>query len=132
MKPMIHRFKQEGSSTEKPSSLFSCFLAISSSLRLAPLLNREKNLVPDVFSILALRTASEAILRCSAACIVFFKVIKLQEGEACIETMQVIRDIVPGKLVSELNATAPMKMGDLDYDTIVAAYERINVEWNSS
>ncbi|KAM7259266.1 hypothetical protein ACFE04_015007 [Oxalis oulophora] len=254
MKPLIDGFKQEGSSSEKPSSLFACFLAMSSSLQLAPLLNREKNLVPDVFSILAVRTASEAILRCvlslienllnldseiddsgsvikqiilsnldvlvgSLHCLFqgdkttrrksvrtpgekemrifkllskyitqqllaekfvdillpfFTKKVK-HSGRACIEAMQVIRDIVPvlgsetaskilnavsplliyveldmrlsicellsglakadpsmltvGKLVSELNASAPMKMGDLDYDTILAAYERINVEF---
>ncbi|KAM7258000.1 hypothetical protein ACFE04_013741 [Oxalis oulophora] len=255
MKPLIDGFKQECSSSNKPSSLISCFLVMSSSHRLVPLLNREKNLVPDVFSILAVSTAyDEAILRCvlsfienllnldseihdsgsvikkiilpnldvlvgSLHCLFclyldsrsfirklvrtpgvrIFKLLSKyitqqllaekfvdillplftkrvnHSGEACIEAMQVIRDIIPvlgsetaskiliavsplliyveldlrlsicellsglakadpsmltvGKLVSELNATAPMQMGDLDYDTIVAAYERINVEF---
>ncbi|XP_021290199.1 small subunit processome component 20 homolog isoform X1 [Herrania umbratica] len=64
MKPLIHGFKQEGSSSEKPSSLFSCFLAMSRSHRLVSLLCRERNLVPDIFSILTVPTASEAILSC--------------------------------------------------------------------
>ncbi|XVF65313.1 hypothetical protein PTKIN_Ptkin09bG0238000 [Pterospermum kingtungense] len=64
VKPLIDGFKQEGSSSEKPSSLFSCFLAMSRSLQHVSLLCREKNLVPDVFSILTIPTASEAIISC--------------------------------------------------------------------
>ncbi|OMO92169.1 Down-regulated-in-metastasis protein [Corchorus capsularis] len=64
LKPLIHGFKQEGSSSEKPSSLFSCFLAMSRSHQLVPLLCRERNLVPDIFSILTVPTASEAIISC--------------------------------------------------------------------
>ncbi|OMO88554.1 Down-regulated-in-metastasis protein [Corchorus olitorius] len=64
VKPLIHAFKQEGSSSEKPSSLFSCFLAMSRSHQLVPLLCRERNLVPDIFSILTVPTASEAIISC--------------------------------------------------------------------
>ncbi|OMO49638.1 Down-regulated-in-metastasis protein [Corchorus capsularis] len=64
VKPLIHGFKQEGSSSEKPSSLFSCFLAMSRSHQLVPLLCRERNLVPDIFSILTVPTASEAIISC--------------------------------------------------------------------
>ncbi|XP_022722560.1 small subunit processome component 20 homolog isoform X3 [Durio zibethinus] len=64
VKPLIDGFKQEGSSSEKPSSLFSCFLAMSRSLRHVSLLCREKNLVPDIFSILTVPTASEAIISC--------------------------------------------------------------------
>ena len=64
VKPLIDGFKQEGSSSEKPSSLFSCFLAMSRSLRLVSLLCRERNLVPDIFSILTVPTASEAIISC--------------------------------------------------------------------
>lgn len=64
VKPLIDSFKQEGSSSEKPSSLFSCFLAMSRSSYLVPLLFREKNLAPNIFSILTIPTASEAIISC--------------------------------------------------------------------
>ncbi|XVF29034.1 hypothetical protein REPUB_Repub15cG0084600 [Reevesia pubescens] len=64
VKPLIDGFKQEGSSSEKPSSLFSCFLAMSRSPRLVSLLCRERNLVRDIFSILTVPTASEAIICC--------------------------------------------------------------------
>ncbi|CAH2077407.1 unnamed protein product [Thlaspi arvense] len=59
--PLIKNFKQEGSSSEKPSSLFSCFLSMSKSRNLVTLLCREESLVPDIFSILTVTTASEAI-----------------------------------------------------------------------
>lgn len=62
VKLLIDGFKQEGASSEKPSSLFSCFLAMSRSYKLVSLFCREKNLVPDIFSILSVTTASEAIL----------------------------------------------------------------------
>lgn len=62
VKPLINGFKQEGSSSEKPSSLFFCFLAMSQSQNLISLLCREKNLIPDIISILSVPTASEAIV----------------------------------------------------------------------
>ncbi|CAA2935324.1 small subunit processome component 20 homolog [Olea europaea subsp. europaea] len=62
VKPLISSFKQEGASSEKPSSLFSCFLAMSRSCRLLPLLYRERSLVPDIFSMLSITTASEFIV----------------------------------------------------------------------
>ncbi|CAN8326706.1 unnamed protein product [Cochlearia groenlandica] len=61
VKPLIKSFKQEGSSSEKPSSLFSCFLSMSKSCNLVSLLCREETLVPDIFSILTVTSASEAI-----------------------------------------------------------------------
>ncbi|XP_057982940.1 uncharacterized protein LOC131167895 isoform X2 [Malania oleifera] len=64
VKPLIHSFKQEASSSEKPSSLFSCFVGMSKSHNLVSLLCREENLVCDIFSILSITTASEAILSC--------------------------------------------------------------------
>ncbi|CAK9136502.1 unnamed protein product [Ilex paraguariensis] len=64
VKPLVEGFKQECASSEKPSSLFSCFLAMSRSYKLVPLLYRDKNLVPDIFSILTVTTASEAIVSC--------------------------------------------------------------------
>ncbi|XP_022999923.1 small subunit processome component 20 homolog [Cucurbita maxima] len=62
VKSSIESFKHEGSSSEKPSSLFSCFLAMSRSHKLMPLLARERNLVPDIFSILTISTASQSII----------------------------------------------------------------------
>lgn len=62
VKPLIDNFKQEGSSSERPSSLFSCFIAMSRSPMLLSLLIREANLVPTIFSILTVRTASDAII----------------------------------------------------------------------
>nr|CAD1819808.1 unnamed protein product [Ananas comosus var. bracteatus] len=62
VKPLLDNFKQEGASSEKPSSLFSCFIAMSQSPTLVPLLGRETNLISAIFSILTVRTASDAIL----------------------------------------------------------------------
>ncbi|XP_062008273.1 U3 small nucleolar RNA-associated protein 20 [Rosa rugosa] len=64
VKPLIDGFKQEGFSGQKPSSLFSCFLAMSRSEKLVSLLCREQNLVPDILSILTVTSASEAIVAC--------------------------------------------------------------------
>lgn len=62
VKPLIISFKQEGSSSERPSSLFSCFVVMSRSRNLVSLLAREETLVPSIFSILSVRTTSEAII----------------------------------------------------------------------
>ncbi|KAI3837631.1 hypothetical protein MKX03_029756 [Papaver bracteatum] len=62
VKALIDCFKQEGSSSEKPSSLFSCFLAMSRSQTLVSLLHREESLVPSIFSVLTVKTASSAII----------------------------------------------------------------------
>lgn len=64
LKPLIDGFKQEGASSDKPSSLFVCFLAMSRSPKLVSLFHRANNLVPDIFSILTVTTASEAIISC--------------------------------------------------------------------
>ncbi|KAJ0799092.1 putative down-regulated-in-metastasis protein [Helianthus annuus] len=64
LKPLIDGFKQEGASSEKPSSLFVCFLAMSKSHKLVSQFQRANNLVPDIFSILTVPTASEAIISC--------------------------------------------------------------------
>ncbi|KAG2589626.1 small subunit processome component 20 homolog [Panicum virgatum] len=60
VKPLINCFTQEASSSEKPSSLFACFMAMSRSPTLAPLLG-SNNLVPAIFSILTVKTASGSI-----------------------------------------------------------------------
>lgn len=62
VRPLVDRFKLEGSSSEKPSSLFSCFITMSKSPKLVSLLARQPNLVPAVFSILSVSTASDAIV----------------------------------------------------------------------
>ena len=62
VKPLVDGFKQEGSSSERPSSLFVCFLAMSQSPTLVSHLCREKNLIPDIFSFLSVPTASDAIV----------------------------------------------------------------------
>ncbi|XP_058078049.1 uncharacterized protein LOC131226271 isoform X2 [Magnolia sinica] len=64
VKPLIAGFKQEGSSSEKPSSLFSCFVTMSRSPKLVLLLDCEKSLIPNIFSILTVKTASDAIITC--------------------------------------------------------------------
>ncbi|KAL6493967.1 hypothetical protein OROGR_031876 [Orobanche gracilis] len=62
VKPLIANFKQEGASSKDPSSLFKCFLAMSKNYRLVPLLDREESLVPDIFFMLTIPSASESIL----------------------------------------------------------------------
>ncbi|KAE9453174.1 hypothetical protein C3L33_14914, partial [Rhododendron williamsianum] len=64
VRPLIDGFKQEGASSEKPSSLFSCFLCMTGSYKLISLLYRKENLVPNILSILTVPTASEDILSC--------------------------------------------------------------------
>ncbi|KAM7486094.1 hypothetical protein LguiA_002103 [Lonicera macranthoides] len=253
VKPLIDGFKQEGASSEKPSSLLSCFLAMSGSYKLVPLLYREKNLVPDIFSILTVNTASEAIVSyvlkfianllnldseidndddaikrvllpnldalvcslhhlftCKSATkrklvkspgereLIIFKLLskyikdpsaarkfvdillplltkRLENSVASVETLQVIRHIMPllgsesiskilntvsplvisggqdvrlsicdlldtlsgidssilavAKLLRELNETSALEMGGLDYDTVLGAYEKINIDF---
>ncbi|KAL6881997.1 hypothetical protein ACP4OV_011469 [Aristida adscensionis] len=60
VKPLIDCFTQEASSSEKPSSLFSCFMAMSRSPKLAPLLGAN-NLIPAICSILTVKTVSGSI-----------------------------------------------------------------------
>ncbi|KAJ1284067.1 hypothetical protein BS78_03G175200 [Paspalum vaginatum] len=60
VKPLLDSFTQEASSSQKPSSLFACFMAMSRSPKLAPLLG-SNNLVPAIFSILTVKTASGSI-----------------------------------------------------------------------
>lgn len=64
VKPLINKFKHEAASSEKPSSLLSCFLAMSANHKLVALLCREESLIPDIFSILSVNSASEAIVYC--------------------------------------------------------------------
>ncbi|CAL0327253.1 unnamed protein product [Lupinus luteus] len=62
VKALIDKFKQEAASSEKPSSLLSCFVAMSANQKLAALLCREESLVPDIFSIISVKSASEAVI----------------------------------------------------------------------
>ncbi|KAG7592924.1 Armadillo-type fold [Arabidopsis thaliana x Arabidopsis arenosa] len=59
--PLIKSFKQEGSSSERPSSLFKCIFSMSKSCNLVTFLCREEFLIPDIFSILTVTTASKDI-----------------------------------------------------------------------
>lgn len=61
-KPLLDSFKHEGSSSERPNLLLSCFISMSKSTKLLSLLEREANLVPTIFSVLSVRTASDAII----------------------------------------------------------------------
>ncbi|KAJ1404603.1 Down-regulated-in-metastasis protein [Sesbania bispinosa] len=64
VKPLIDKFKQEAASSEKPSSLLSCFLAMSANHKLVALLCTKESLVPDIFSIISVNSASEAVIYC--------------------------------------------------------------------
>ncbi|XP_022025733.1 small subunit processome component 20 homolog isoform X2 [Helianthus annuus] len=252
LKPLIDGFKQEGASSEKPSSLFVCFLAMSKSHKLVSQFQRANNLVPDIFSILTVPTASEAIISCvlrfienllnldnevsshdsnvkgillpnvnTLVCCLhhlytskntsrkslkpsdgkelsIFKLLpkyiedpslakkfvdillpsltkKPLDWDSCVETMHVIQKMVPmlgsegssrmlntispllihatsdvrlaicgildllaasdpslvhvAELLRELNATSSMEMDVLDYDVIISAYEKINIDF---
>lgn len=88
VKPLIDGFKQEASSSEKPSALFSCFIAMSRSKKLVSLLNRERNLLSDIFSILTVSTASEAIVSCVLKFIE--NLLKLDEQESDNNAVKII------------------------------------------
>lgn len=64
VEPLIASFKEEGPSSEKPSSLLSCFIAISRSPdpELISWLDREHNIISSIFSILTVETASDALI----------------------------------------------------------------------
>ncbi|KAH6811413.1 hypothetical protein C2S51_025175 [Perilla frutescens var. frutescens] len=64
VKPLVAKLKKEGLGSQKPSSLFYCILAMSKSYKLVPLLSKEENLVPDIFSMLSVPSASNSILSC--------------------------------------------------------------------
>ncbi|KAK8473806.1 hypothetical protein PHAVU_001G253000 [Phaseolus vulgaris] len=64
VKPLVEKFKQESASSEKPSSLLSCFLSMSANNKLVALLCWKENLVPDIFSIISVSSASEAVIYC--------------------------------------------------------------------
>lgn len=87
VKSLMDAFKNEGSSSEKPSSLFSCFLSMSRSSKLVPLLYRERNLIPDIFSILTVTTASQAIL---SSVLKFIENLLTHEDDGDIERVLVL------------------------------------------
>ncbi|KAL0814388.1 hypothetical protein Bca101_070831 [Brassica carinata] len=212
--PLIKSFKQEGSSSEKPSSLFTCFLSMSKSSNLVTFLCREESLVPDIFSIPTVTTASEAIKSSALSFIknllslekdmedddhknkgflnpyidalvdnlhsLFrgdilrrksfkyhgereIKILKLLSkhirdeshvmkylnillsfldkrvncSDIHSEALLAIQDITSllggdnrvAKCVSDMNATSPMEVDDLDYETIMDAYAKIDVDF---
>ncbi|GAB2295684.1 hypothetical protein Dimus_029838 [Dionaea muscipula] len=251
VKQLIDGFKQESSQSEKQSSLFSCFLAMSRSHNLVSLLWREKGLVPDIFSILSVTAASDAALVCVLKFInnllsleienenggarelilphievlvcnlhhlfhddhqkkrklvkhpgeLVLSVLKLlskfirdsasatkyvdillplvnvgaKNSDMCLESLQILQEVVPilggqatsailstlspllvsshldirlsicnllralaqtdpsisplALLLCQLNATSSVEMGELDYDTVVSAYDKIDVHY---
>jgi len=64
VKPLIEKFKQETASSEKPSSLLSCFSSMSANNKLVALLCWNESLVRDIFSIISVNSASEAVIYC--------------------------------------------------------------------
>lgn len=101
VKPLVDGFKKEGFSGEKPSSLFSCFISMTRSHNLVPLLHRETNLVPDIFSILTVPSASEAIITSVLRFIENLLMLdnELDEGDNAVK--EVLRPNV-GPLISNL------------------------------
>ncbi|KAE9444963.1 hypothetical protein C3L33_23139, partial [Rhododendron williamsianum] len=108
VKPLVNGFKQECASSAKPSSLFSCFLSMSGSYKLVWLLHREKSIVSDIFSILTVPTASEAIL----SCVLKFVENLLNLDSVCVEALNVIRQMIPvvgsESTTKILNAVSPL------------------------
>ncbi|KAL3622254.1 hypothetical protein CASFOL_033665 [Castilleja foliolosa] len=92
IKPLIDHFKKEGADSKEPSSLFKCFLAMSNNYKLVPLLDREKNLVPDIFSILKVPSASQSIL---SYVLKFIKNLLELDSELGSEDMSVKRILLP-------------------------------------
>ncbi|KAL5994512.1 hypothetical protein ACLOJK_024565 [Asimina triloba] len=156
VKPLIDSFKQEGSSSEKPSSLFSCFVAMSRSPTLVSFLDWEKNLVPNIFSILTVKAASDAIVVCvlnfvenllnmdndfgdQEGCTI--KGIILPNVDVLIVSLHALfhgdkvsqrKILSQAKLIRELNARSISEIGEPDYDTRVNAYEKITPDLFSS
>ncbi|XP_058732408.1 U3 small nucleolar RNA-associated protein 20-like isoform X2 [Vicia villosa] len=64
VKPLVDKFKQEAASSKKPSSLLSCFLAMSANHKRVAILCREQSLIPDIFSIISVNSATKAIVYC--------------------------------------------------------------------
>ncbi|KAK6117565.1 hypothetical protein DH2020_048693 [Rehmannia glutinosa] len=86
------KITQEGASSKKPSSLFYCFLAMSKNYKLVPLLDREGSLIPDIFSILTVPSASESILSCVLK---FTKNLLKLDSELGSEDIRVKRILLP-------------------------------------
>ncbi|CAL1353831.1 unnamed protein product [Linum trigynum] len=103
VKPLISSFKHQGSSSEKPSSLFSCFVAMSKSHNLVSLLCRENSLVPSIFSILSVRTASEAIV---SHVLAFIENLLILDQEYVDEDDAIKRVLLPNlkELISSLHS----------------------------
>ena len=61
-RPMIIKLKEEAASSDGPSALFSCLLAMSRSIYLVPILEREEELVPNMLPLLSNKNASASIV----------------------------------------------------------------------
>ncbi|KAH9312457.1 hypothetical protein KI387_027492, partial [Taxus chinensis] len=78
IKPLVDKFRQESSSSDTPSSLFTCFLAMSESSKLASFLQTEKSLVPSILSILSVKGVSDAMI--SAVLTFVENILNLDDG----------------------------------------------------
>jgi U3 small nucleolar RNA-associated protein 20 len=58
----ISRVRNDSASSEKPSALLACFLAMSRHPSLAALLGSDPNLIPGLLSILSIKGASQSVL----------------------------------------------------------------------
>ena len=60
--PSLEKFIQESESNQTPSSLFTCFLEMNNHLKLGSFLKREKSLVPNIPSIMSIKSVSKAMV----------------------------------------------------------------------
>ncbi|KAL6569638.1 hypothetical protein OROMI_014152 [Orobanche minor] len=120
VKPLIANFKQEGASSKEPSSLFKCFLAMSKNYKLVPLLDREESLVPDIFFMLTIPSASESIL---SGALEFIKNIMELESELGSKDISVERILgIFITIFEKVNATKRLLaklLGRRDFFTII-------------
>lgn len=62
VEPLIENFTRESSSSQKPSSLLSCFLSMSKNNDLVHLFERKQSLMPSILSILSVTSASGSVI----------------------------------------------------------------------
>ena len=62
IKSLDKKFIQESGSRETPSSLFICFLEMNNHLKLASFLKRDKSLVPNIPTIMFVKSVLEAMI----------------------------------------------------------------------
>ena len=62
IKPLVEKFIQESESSETLSLVFTCFMEMSNCLKLGSFLKREKSLVPNIPSIMSIKSVSKAMV----------------------------------------------------------------------